>query len=157
MGYSLKLEMKGLALFAVILGVATGLNIPTLTKEEVEAKFGLVNWNANVRTSYCNTCKEVSIESSGGALQYQPNRLGRFQLAGSLFENMVPIFKAPNGQYLTPGPNSNPIIYYVNWVVSETVGGFNAGIQNEKYVDSHAHGTSLITGSITMRDNGSST
>merc|ERR1712080_567066 len=29
----------------------------------------------------------------------------------------------------------DPIIYYVKWVVSENVGGFNAGIQNSHYTD----------------------
>ena len=44
-------------------------------------------------------------------------------------------FRAANGQYLTPDPNSNPIIYYIKWVVSESVGGLNAGIQNEEYTN----------------------
>jgi len=36
---------------------------------------------------------------------------------------------------LTPDPNSNPIIYYIKWVVSENIGGLNAGIQNEEYTN----------------------
>merc|ERR1711976_100277 len=126
-------KMKGLLVLAVFVGVSSGLRL--MNKEEVEATFGPVNWNGNVRTTYCNQCTAVSIESSGGALESQPMRLGRFTVAGSLWENLVPIFKAPNGQYLTPDPNSNPIIYYLKWVVSETVGGINAGVQNEKYTD----------------------
>ena len=30
-------------------------------------------------------------------------------------------------RHITPDPMSNPVIYYLKWVVSETVGGFNAG------------------------------
>ena len=54
-------------------------------------------------------------------------RLGRFTRDGSLWENMVPFWTADNGQHITPDPMSNPVIYYLTWVVSETVGGFNAG------------------------------
>merc|ERR1711973_791910 len=129
------LKMQRLAILAVLLGAAAALKLPTMTKEEVEAKFGPVNWNPDVKTTYCNKCSAISIESSGGALQYQPNRLGRFSVAGALWENMVPLFKASNGQYMTPDPNSNPVIYYLKWVISETVGGFNAGVQNNAYTD----------------------
>jgi hypothetical protein len=38
-------------------------------------------------------------------------------------------------RHITPDPNSNPVIYYLKWVVSETVGGFNAGIMNDAYTD----------------------
>merc|ERR1711997_1232405 len=40
-----------------------------------------------------------------------------------------------NSQHITPDPMSNPVIYYLKWVVSETVGGFNAGLMNEDYTD----------------------
>ena len=32
---------------------------------------------------------------------------------------------------------SNPIMYYLKWVVSESVGGFNAGLMNEVYTDGY--------------------
>jgi len=38
-------------------------------------------------------------------------------------------------RHITPDPMSNPVIYYLKWVVSETVGGFNAGLMNEDYTD----------------------
>merc|ERR1711973_265993 len=74
-------------------------------------------------------------ESNGGAQEHQPNRLGRFTRDGSLWENMVPFWTADNAQHITPDPMSNPVIYYLKWVVSETVGGFNAGLMNEDYTD----------------------
>merc|ERR1711944_392289 len=54
---------------------------------------------------------------------------------GSLWENMVPFWTADNAQHITPDPMSNPVIYYLKWVVSETVGGFNAGLMNDDYTD----------------------
>merc|ERR1712080_82309 len=90
-----------------------------------------VNFDKNVRTQFCDTCLEITVESSGGAAEHQPNRLGTFTRDGSLWENMVPFWTADNKQHITPDPLSNPIIYYVKWVVSETVGGFNAGLMND--------------------------
>jgi len=86
-----------------------------------------VNFDKNVRTAFCDSCMEISVESNGGAQEHQPNRLGRFTRDGSLWENMVPFWTADNAQHITPDPMSNPVIYYLKWVVSETVGGFNAG------------------------------
>ena len=93
---------------------------------QVEERFGAVNWDPNVKTTYCGQCVEVSVEStgqqhwlkpcitfvilteysacfrvptylpscdgSGGALEHQPMRLGRFAVHGALWENMVPLF-----------------------------------------------------------------
>jgi len=127
--------MYRLAVLAAVASLASGMTI--MTKEELEAAFppGTINWDANVKTTYCYDCTEVTVSSRGGALEHQPNRLGRFVVHGSLWENMVPLYKADNNQYLTPDPMSNPIIYFVKWVISETVGGFNAGIQNNAYTD----------------------
>jgi len=94
-----------------------------------------VSFDRNVRTAFCDQCMEITVESSGGAQEHQPNRLGRFKRDGSLWENMVPFWTSDNKQHITPDPMSNPIIYFVKWVVSETVGGFNAGIMNDEYTD----------------------
>merc|ERR1712080_124427 len=125
-----------LLVLSVIISMAAALPA-TMTKEELEAHFGAhnINWDKNVRTQYCDQCLEITIESTGGALEHQFNRLGRYTVHGSLWENMVPLYKSDNNQYLTPDPNSNPVIYYLKWVVSENVGGFNAGIQNSHYTD----------------------
>ena len=48
---------------------------------------------------------------------------------------MMPFWKSANNQYITPDPMSNPIIYFIKWVVSETVGGFNAGLMNDAYTN----------------------
>jgi len=124
-----------LLLFTVVVGTTIAMEIHTMTREQVEERYGAVNWNPEVRTTYCYQCVEIEVSSHGGALEHQPMRLGRFNVAGALWENMVPLFKAANGQYMTPDPNSNPVIYYLKWVISETVGGFNAGIQNPAYTD----------------------
>ena len=70
---------------------------------------------------------EITVSSTGGALEHQPNRLGKFSVAGSLWDNMVPFWVAENNQYITPDPNSNPIIYYVRWEVTDAVGSLNSG------------------------------
>merc|ERR1712189_63028 len=147
-------KMQKLLVLTVIVGVSTALKLPTLTKEEIEEKFGPVNWSTDVKTTYCNQCTAISVESSGGALQYQPNRLGRFSVAGSLWENLVPIFKAPNGQYLTPDPNSNPIIYYLKWVVRNCWWNQQEYRMRLTLMESTAHGTSPTTGSTTMNVSG---
>ena len=79
------------------------------------------------RTNYCNQCMEITVTSSGGTQEHQPNRLGKYSVAGSLWENMVPFWMAENRQFITPDPNSNPILYYMKWEISESVGGLNAG------------------------------
>jgi len=94
-----------------------------------------VNFDKNVRTAFCDDCMEITVSSNGGAQEHQPNRLGRFTRDGSLWENMVPFWTADNKQHITPDPMSNPVIYFLKWVVSETVGGFNGGIMNDDYTD----------------------
>merc|ERR1712165_26 len=51
-----------------------------------------VNFDKNVRTAFCDSCMEITVESNGGAQEHQPNRLGRFTRDGSLWENMVPFW-----------------------------------------------------------------
>ena len=63
--------------------------------------------------------------------------LCRYVVDGSIWEDMIPFWKSANNQYITPDPNSNPIMYYIKWVVSEMVGGFNAGVMNEAYTDGY--------------------
>ena len=64
-------------------------------------------------------------------------RYFRYVKDGSLWEGMMPFWKSDNNQYITPDPLSNPIMYYIKWVVSESVGGFNAGLQNNAYTDGY--------------------
>merc|ERR1711915_310953 len=120
--------MVRVLVIAALVGLSAASLPSSLTREQVEERYGSVNWDSNVKTMFCSNCQEISVESHGGAAEWQQYRLGRFTLAGSLF-------KASNGQYMTADPFSNPIIYQIKWVISETVGGFNAGIQNNQYVD----------------------
>merc|ERR1711978_569666 len=69
--------------------------------------------------------------------EHQPQRLHTYVKDGSLWEGMMPFWKSDNNQYITPDPLSNPIMYYIKWVVSESVGGFNAGLQNNAYTDGY--------------------
>ena len=87
----------------------------------------------SLRTNYCNQCMEITVTSSGGTQEHQPARLGKYTVAGSLWENMVPFWMASNRQYITPDPNSNPILYYMKWEISESVGGLNAGKNFDKW------------------------
>ena len=41
----------------------------------------------------------------------------RYTVAGSLWDNMVPFWVKEMNGYITPDPNSNPIIYYLRWEV----------------------------------------
>ena len=68
-------------------------------------------------------------DSTGGTQEHQPNRLGKYTVAGSLWDNMVPFWMSETRQYITPDPNSNPILYYMKWEISESVGGLNAGTE----------------------------
>merc|ERR1712110_283825 len=103
-------------------------------KEYMVAHMG-ARFGRSLRTAFCDSCMEITVQSNGGAQEHQPNRLGRFTRDGSLWENMVPFWTADNAQHITPDPMSNPVIYYLKWVVSETVGGFNAGLMNDDYTD----------------------
>jgi len=108
-------------------------------KEELIKKFGEKNikFGQNVKTDFCNQCMEITVSSTGGTQEHQPQRLGTYTVDGSVWENMVPFWKSSNNQYITPDPMSNPIMYYLKWVVSEMVGGFNAGVMNDAYVDGY--------------------
>ena len=48
---------------------------------------------------------------------------------------MVPYFRSDANLFLTPDPMSNPIMYYIKWVVSEGVNGFNSILKNDAYTD----------------------
>merc|ERR1712243_434772 len=67
-------------------------------QQELVDKFGEenVSFDKNVRTAFCDQCMEIIVESSGGAYEHQPNRLGRFKRDGSLWENMVPFWTSDN-------------------------------------------------------------
>merc|ERR1712108_23244 len=101
-------RMKFLAVVFVI-GAASSFKISS--KEDLIKRFGEknVSFDPNVRTNYCNQCMEITVSSTGGALEHQPNRLGKFSVAGSLWDNMVPFWVADN------------------------VGSLNSGIMNDAY------------------------
>jgi len=127
--------MKLLAAALMISAVA-GFHINS--EEELIKKFGRKNIKfdqGKTKSEFCNQCMQITVSSTGGTLEHQPQRLGVYTVDGSIWENMVPFWKSTNNQYITPDPNSNPIMYYIKWVVSEMVGGFNAGVMNDAYTD----------------------
>merc|ERR1712080_344846 len=67
-----------------------------------------VNFDKNVRTQFCDTCLEITVESSGGAAEHQPNRLGTFTRDGSLWENMVPFWLLITSSTSPPTPSPTP-------------------------------------------------
>merc|ERR1712080_38590 len=75
---------------------------------------------ASGQAHYCNDCGEVLIESSGTWGDLYPKSLGRFHPDGTLWEGSLTIFKSIDSAdvYLTVGPYSNPVIYTIQWVVS---------------------------------------
>ena len=64
---------------------------------------------------------------TGGAAEHQPGTMGVYRRAGSLWQDMIPIWKNDNDEYLTPDANSNPILLYCKWIVGETVGSYDPG------------------------------
>ena len=149
------------ALLASAVSAATVLQ----GREQLVKAFGTKNikFDPKTKTNFCNQCHEITVSSTGGTLEHQPQRLGkyaaqnrkrnnyqkyllhvknilclcRYVVDGSIWEDMIPFWKSANNQYITPDPNSNPIMYYIKWVVSEMVGGFNAGVMNEAYTDGY--------------------
>merc|ERR1712045_365175 len=127
-----RLRMKFLAI-AFLMGAVSSFKISS--KENLIKRFGEsnVSFDPSLRTNYCNQCMEITVSSTGGTQEHQPNRLGRYTVARSLWDNMVPFWMSDNRQYITPDPNSNPMFYYIKWEISESVGGINAGVMNDAY------------------------
>merc|ERR1711962_1515957 len=109
-------SMQKLIILLAVVCTARGLSVPAQPQlQEVEPRLrNTVHFNTSLRATICTTCTVVKIESTAGAAENQPDKLGMF---------------------LTPDPSSNPVIYRLKWVVSEIIGGINAGIQNEKYTN----------------------
>jgi len=62
----------------------------------------------------------VTISSSGPAGSLYPEVLGSYAVVGSVWENMLPIFKNPvSSNFLTVHPQANPEFYYVPWVLTD--------------------------------------
>ena len=128
-----------------------------------------------VRTAFCDSCMEITVESNGGSQENQPNRLFFLNHTGwalliswlekwsfwqlliikislsllwSFHKGRLPVGEHGSIldrrqrsvrskilwncvsqstsysllRHITPDPMSNPVIYYLKWVVSETVG-----------------------------------
>jgi len=69
--------MKVFVAAAVLVSVASALSIQG--KEELLKKFGAmnINFDKNVRTNFCNQCHEITVTSTGGTAEHQPQRLGK--------------------------------------------------------------------------------
>ena len=85
--------MKVFVVAAVLVSVASALSIQG--KEELVKKFGAmnINFDKNVRweisgivffypnwifrTNFCNQCHEITVTSTGGTAEHQPQRLGK--------------------------------------------------------------------------------
>jgi hypothetical protein len=46
-------------------------------QQELVEKFGAenVNFDKNVKTQFCDQCREITITSTGGAMEHQPQRI----------------------------------------------------------------------------------
>merc|ERR1711997_1101003 len=128
------LRMKFLAV-AFLIGAASSFKISS--KLDLIKRFGEsnVSFDPSLRTNYCNQCMEITVSSTGGTQEHQPNRLGRYTVAGSLWDNMIPFWMSDNRQYITPDPNSNPMFYYINKC-------FDQGLP---FLD---HGSELVGGQV---------
>merc|ERR1711971_1220842 len=102
-------------LVAFLIGAASSFKISS--KEDLIKRFGEknVSFNPNVRTNYCNQCMEITVTSSGGTQEHQPNRLGKYKVAGSLWENMVPFLDGRQQAVHHPRPQlqPNPLLHEV--------------------------------------------
>ena len=108
--------------------VGVGNNI---MKTSLETKAGLVTGPESStwcgRTQFCDDCLEITVSSTGGTADHQPQALGKYTRAGSLWENMIPFWKSEKNRFLTPDANSNPILFYIQWVVGGSVGSYDPG------------------------------
>merc|ERR1719186_888446 len=68
-------------------------------------------------------------------MEHQPDSMGRYSREGTLWEGFIPFWKNENNMYLSPDSNSNPILFYIKWVITSNVGGFNGTIMNDVYTD----------------------
>ena len=91
---------------------ATTSTFKISSKEDLIKRFG--ERDSLPRTVYCDQCLEITVSSSGGAAEHQPNRLGRFTVTRSLWDN---------DQYITPDSHSDPAASLMMWVISDYVGG----------------------------------
>merc|ERR1711872_594974 len=143
-------SMQKLIILLAVVCTACGLSVPAQPQlQEVEPRLrNTVHFNTSLHSTICTTCTVVKIESTAGAAQNQPDKLGTFEYAGAMWENTVPFFKNDRGMFLTPDPSSNPVIYRLKWVVSEIIGGINAASKTKSTPTvSTAHGTFLTPGS----------
>ena len=65
-------------LVAMLATLATAAKLPKHQQELIE-KFGAenINFDKNVRTQFCDQCTEISVSSTGGAMEHQPQRIAR--------------------------------------------------------------------------------
>merc|ERR1712228_755744 len=96
--------------------------------------FAFTSGHAEVRSQFCN-CAEITISSTGGVAEHLPETLGRYTSGPDLWEGMFPTWKNENGNYLTPDSNSNPILYYIKWVIGTRLGPYDGVIMNDVYTD----------------------
>ena len=75
------------------------------------------------RTDYCDQCLEITVSSSGGTLEHQPHRLGTFTVAGSIWGDLFPLWKADNDQVISPDAAAFNGADVVMWGISDFVGG----------------------------------
>jgi len=94
----------------------------------------IANSLPSTRSQFCD-CKEIMVSSTGAAAEKYPDYMGKYTYEASLWEGMVPLWKNSNDIYLTPDPNSNPILYYIKWVFADSVGGYNGKILNDVYLN----------------------
>merc|ERR1740123_2668857 len=71
------------------------------------------------------------VSSTGRANDYGPTYLGVFELKGSLYEGLVPIWQNKHAKWLTPNYLSTPRAETFTWVVGDNPGALNAIIVNQ--------------------------
>ena len=59
----------------------------------------------------------------------------RYISGPDLWEHMVPTWEGPGDWILTPDVNSNPIIYYIKWMIATGRNPFGGVILNDAYTD----------------------
>merc|ERR1711937_402217 len=114
-----------------LISMSTAMVVREENKESVQNKTR--SFNPNIKSEFCGECIEVTVSSSGGALEYHAEKLGRFMVSGSIWTDTVPIFESENGHFLTMDQYSDPNRFYYKWDICDNAGGTDPGITNEYY------------------------
>merc|ERR1712106_8616 len=76
-------------------------------------------------------CTQLTAVSTGGAGHHQQDSLGRYSVAGDMWEGSVPYWENGNNLFLAPTQAEGGIM----WLVGSSTGGYNLTLASEEVVE----------------------